>query len=373
MDSADRPKPLPILLAIIALAGFVYVGYPFFFDEPRAGAEFHSNLGTYAMPHRVGLERFTGSGLGVLFDSLRSYDPALGILALLGLLALLVGWRAVPGTSRVVRERLPSAGSVLVLPAFAYLVVIGAYGNSFERFVIPLLPFIALLATLGLAGATRLIVMPLPVRGRTAIGGVLVSGVLAFTLWPCARLAQLHALPDVYEQTARWVEENVEADKETVLSTPLINLPLNLPIAQADGYHVADSPLKLIWMRYLDTLEEGALRAPAAPVWPLGPGGRVPIKAKEYPRKPAQVRKLLRELRGNFLIVQRGHGAGKAARQVAAASGKLVKSFSPWEGERRSDFGLTYTADSFREDVLAASCLGPILEVWALKGNQRRL
>jgi hypothetical protein len=367
LRSPSRLRWGPPLLAIGVLVLAVRLTYPFLFDEPQVGSQFSSTFGTYAFPHIVTRERFTGDGFAVLAATVRSYDPALGIAAVIGLLALALRWW--PGWRRRSDLELktePAATVVLVLPALVYFLVVGLYGRTFERFLMPLLPFLAVLAAFGLATCASGIGSLLGAHARRFATLALITGTLMFTTWPCLRLVWLHGRPDTYQEAAQWVTENVDREGELALIVPLVNLPLLLPIVREEGYLAADSPLKLLWTQYLAELPEGALHSPLAPILPIGPGGRLPLSLEEYPTTMRQVLEILRDLEGDYLILERGSATGRGVNTAAEQRGKLVKPFSPWANEKRSGHGLTFSSDTFRTDVLAARCLGLVLEIWKI-------
>ena len=369
----EPPRAGPIALAALALALSVRLAYPFFFDQPRSVEPQVSELTSYAFPHRFGWERFSGAGFERLTAALWGYDPVLLVAALLGLVSLLVA-RSRSGRAsreeRVASARYPAAASVLVVPPLVYLLVIGCYGRSFQRFLMPVLPFVSLLAALGLRGLAR--ALAAPQRGQrhalagALVTGVLVTGALALTSWPCLRLALLHSRRDTYEQAAEWVRTSVDRERERVWISPIINLPLLLPTPQAEDHRAVDSPLQLVWTKYLAELPPGSLRAPLAPILPLAPGGRLPHTLAEYASTAAEVRALLGRFGGDYMLLEQGTSVGSGARMVALERGRRLTSFSPWRQSGRPDTGLTFVSDSFRRDVLSARCLGPLLEVWKL-------
>ena len=117
----------------------------------------------------------------------------------------------------------------LVLLAYVvpYLFVLGVYGETYERFVLPVLPFFACFAAWGAsvavsrAGAWR------------AFGLALAALGWALPLVSSARLVWLRTRPDTFELAARWVTENVQPETERVL---LPEGRLRVRFRTADGW-----------------------------------------------------------------------------------------------------------------------------------------
>lgn len=122
---------------------------------------------------------FNGRGFLALGEGLRSLDPVLGVLAVLGGLVLLTRLG-----SRAVRARVDGPALWLAAAVFVPLIgVFGVYELSYWRFFLPALPALALLAAGGLAfvgnalglsptkrwvGAGLCLVLPLAVSGKIA-------------------------------------------------------------------------------------------------------------------------------------------------------------------------------------------------------------
>ncbi|MFM7282082.1 MAG: hypothetical protein ACKO32_09920, partial [Planctomycetia bacterium] len=119
-----------VLLILAAVALF----YPFYLHEPQRFFALKSEeLDLSGQPLK--LMQFTGAGFLTILWSLLSYDPVLSLLAVLGLLTL--------------RPSLPKAWSVdtWIVASFVvpYVLVIGMYNETWERFVLALLPWIGIL------------------------------------------------------------------------------------------------------------------------------------------------------------------------------------------------------------------------------------
>ena len=225
-----------LVVPALMVAGAIRVFYPFLFDgsdEARPAADNTAEPSvedatvTWA-EHSVGLDEFVGGGFRVVFESLWNYDPLLLLAALVGVLAWTV--------QRVLGTRPPWTGpdddlrrrELWVALAFAvpYFVVIGLFGKTYERFAIPLLPFMACAAAWGLDWLGR--------RPNTGAAVRLVA-LCALVLVPTAaaiKLTWLRAQPDTLDKAAVWIERSVRPAPE---GPPIwILAPLDLPLLRTD-------------------------------------------------------------------------------------------------------------------------------------------
>ena len=224
--------------------------------------------------HNLELDRFDGGGFARVGRTLVRYEPALLVLLVPALAALALGRSVSRGR---VRGPARSGGELAAVLGYAvpYALALGLYGETFERFVLPLVPFLAVLAAAGLER--------LPRRGAVALGAL----ALAFTVATSARLAWLRSQPDTFERAAGWVARELGPDAAVYLS-PLPNpvhgdssleLPLPRTGAALDGPGGAHPGRYGIWTRYQDRLPETAWAAGASRfdlrwlVWSRGRAG----------------------------------------------------------------------------------------------------
>jgi 4-amino-4-deoxy-L-arabinose transferase-like glycosyltransferase len=155
---------------------------------------------------------------GYLFHLAYSLPEAMGWPVLLLALAGLV-WAIVV---RGARE------AVLLAFAVPYLVVIATWSSRFERYAIPLLPSLALLA----AAAVVRGIDGLATRGRLARPwpGIVFAGVVVLLVVPAlGRVAAYHRLlarPDTRELGAGWVERRVPRGARIALEPYTLSLPV---------------------------------------------------------------------------------------------------------------------------------------------------
>lgn len=360
----ERRIPWLALVAGLAVLGVsLRLAYPFFFDRPGS-EDFESGYGRYSFPHEVTAERFTGSGFGRMSGAMWRYDPVLSVLLLLGTSMLLV--RALKDRRAGIPSQWNRQALVIGLPVALYLLVLGIYGKTFQRFLLPVLPALAIVASFGLSEVQRLLVPRIKSRWSPALVPAIATGLIAFALWPCARLAWLQSRPDSYEELASWALAHQQQSPEAMLLCASETLPLFTPIHKAPGHDPAHSKLKLHWLDYLANLPDGALHSSPLQILPLATEGRYPMDGAGFPKTRKQALQIARALGGKILIVEQHAPTHRPIRQLCTKSGEHLIRFGPWkDGCERSD-DLRYFKDDFRADVLAAERLGPVFDVYRL-------
>jgi hypothetical protein len=263
-------------LALLVVAAFFRWSYPFYFEPSSGLLQLEQAKGEVALNlsgQPLLLERFRGSGFPAMVSNLLSYDPVILVAALLGgaLLASRLrrgGWRALDADLR---------GDVLVACSFLvpYLVVIGMYDESWERFLLAILPY---LATAGGYGVKR-IAEAAASRARSAIGRSVVAPALAglapaLALIPALCLGRDRSAPDTLRCASRWIREHVAAE-DPIVVVPYVDLPiLDGDTAMANN---AKRPWGSNWTRYQMRLSPGQKLGPRNEVY-LFPGVRLEAK-----------------------------------------------------------------------------------------------
>ncbi len=338
--------------------------------ESGAGSESAADMPSIQIgSHRIYLNYFKGEGFVSLVRCLRSYDPALFVLSLLGALMLLSRTGGIR-TGRIVlsteRKR-----DLLVVAAHGLptLFVLGMYVGSKERFFLPLLPHLALVATAAAAFVAsklgRLIGNPLAVALVTLLA-------LTLPVVTSSRLAVLRTRPDTYSQAADWLAQNVPPRGSTV---SLANMT-DIPVRQGNLYGVWARRAAISWRNYQRRF------------WP--PGTPVPAYKLHYPNKKnmfgvisaedpaAEYAKLLEGWNPDYAMVS-PYGVSiegyvdadlpRIAREaILARGGTLVARISPFGDPDLEDMGLEYYfgVDAKRR-LWELERLGPLIEVYSLR------
>jgi hypothetical protein len=311
--------------------------------------------------HKVQLSMFNGGGFAILLHALWSWEP---VLLVGGTLALLV-WA-------FDRDRKgPRAGRSEYLVVLAYVLpyalVIGVYERSYERFLLPLVPFLAVFVAWGLARVAR--------RGWGGV--VLAAVVVALPTTIAWRLVQLRVAPSTLEQAGAWVAEHA-APTDRVWQTRSQTLPLyKSPESEAEDeadYSFAKQRL-LNWVAYQrDVLgEQRGTPRYDLPWMPVGAGlelatGEMRTHPVEYLKRLAGGRYVVAEV---FEDKRKLPGLTRL-QEVLRRRCELVARFSPDPGDGGSSNPLVYQDETHVSlphmawRVWNARALGPVLEVFSL-------
>jgi len=369
---------------LIPAAGFALalaLLYPFWlFGEGAEGERVALEQGRINQAgHLIIFRAFNGRGLGILARALLSWDPLLAAALVAGF-ALWLADRARrrPG-GLALRDHLVVLGFVV-----PYASVISLYQRSYERFLLPLLPCLCVLAAWVLWRALRAAAARgAPVRAA-AVGAALVA--LAFPAVPSTCLLAARRAPSTFEVAAAWVAEHVDpATGSCALSMPLI-LPLyRTPEALATERLPRQRSRGFAWIYYQ---REALGQARPDPAWNLR---WMPLQRLEWRawllRWPRQ---FVYSLHGEWAIIEvfeegRIDPAGRGLRDALSAHAERVARFSPDRDPQAFDAPLVYqdetggTVPWMAVRVLGARRMGPVLEVYRLperpaesRGGDRR-
>lgn len=354
---------VPIAIVVALLAFF----YPLLVGQTVS--MFQVDGGSFSQgAHRVRLDLFNGKGLPHMLWSLWSYEPTILILGAVGLpLAL---------------ARLPrsSAGrrDLLVALAFAlpYVAAFGIFEGFQERMLLPLLPYLAVLAAFPLDTALR----RSPTRARPAVAAVALL-VLAFPAAMALKLSALRTTDDTLEQAADWIAEHAQVEEDVVLVT----FPLDLPLFQDDAALAINRevipdvpdfyPRLTRWFKYqsYDVQARLAPERPAAERF-----GLVYARPAEYAGDAARAQAALERSDARYAVVElfgperEVPGNTRIAENIAA-QGRRVARFAPWRDVESSDLPFEHEGlPSHRQAhvvgyLLAAERMGPVIEVYELR------
>jgi hypothetical protein len=119
------------------------------------------------------------------------------------------------------------------------------YERTYERFLIPLLPYFALAAAYALRELARAGSNVLPSLKRPSGGAALTSAFLALPLLGTWCLSSSRAAPHTTTQAARWLERNASPSTDVALTSTL-----DLPLCRAPrGFATWLGPVEraLVW------------------------------------------------------------------------------------------------------------------------------
>ncbi|MCY2960264.1 MAG: glycosyltransferase family 39 protein [Planctomycetota bacterium] len=365
----DRARILAGFLAILAItAAFVIWLYPFL----RAGAESDGvgvdGEGTLALSrHQVYLGLFNGRGFATVWRSLVDYDPLLTAFALFGLAAAAIAPFVLRG--RIGRERAFDLAVVLAY-ALPYLLVIGLYQRTYQRFVLPLVPFLALLAAFGLFAAARAGQRAFRPAGQAVAGlAILVAGAQFAWSW---RLGTARSRTDTIQEAADWLARNAQPDSDEIDATPGLDLPLNRTPASIRRDESQSQEQNAPWFRHLSDPRTPTIDAPAFDVRWMD---LITTEARQ--RAHADAYAFARTLTGRYAVVlvwpAKFRPAMHAVREGLKGQYELAARFSPDDPDVGDDLPLTHQDDELPTTspwawrILHARCVGPSVEIYRLR------
>ena len=318
--------------------------------------------------HTLPLVKLDGSGFVLVVGYLWDYEPALLIASLVGLVAGICALFVRRSRARVAaaaQHAGPPWQDVVIAAAYAlpYLAAVGLMGLTQDRFLIPLLPFLACLAAWPVA---------LLGEGRRGLATALSLALLAFPTFVTAEYVRLRSNRDTIEQAADWVRASVSPDAR-ILTSARLTLPLPhsaeaLRVAKED--YASRQTLWLGWQLGALPLDDAPFPGPHR--WNLfvTPGkllnmnrerGRADLEAW-LERADAEVA-VLEVSRLMAFIPQ-----AALLRDVIAERGELVEVLAGedrrWATERPLDY---QEVPRFVPRILAATAFGPRVEIYRLK------
>ena len=348
-------------LAIVALC--VRALYPFHFEGGRGYLSLENRPRGMALNlsgQPLFLEKFTGEGFAVVPETLWSYDPLLFAATLAGLGALLV--RRLRGAPRASPERRRDLWVVLA-HALPYLLVIGLYAETWERFVLQLLPYAACLAAVGTSALLGLAQAGAWVRAAVA------CLLLAFPALTLAKLGSVRRESDTSSQAAEWVRENL-SQKDRILALPYIDLPLfhGEQALVENGRRSWSSS----WVRYQRGLSEGELAGPRHEYFlPIGEPQPLVERLVSDPLG------YFHEHEADYAVVRDPAGAQDSAHLVAVRDAlrehsSLVGRLSPREDGGGAGLPAWRIAEAewsrpFVRRLWSVRRMGPAIEIYALR------
>jgi hypothetical protein len=357
--------------ALIALA-LMAVSLPWFFPGMLAdGAGVGAGASTLNLSgHLLFLDQFRGEGLRTVVRTGLSFDPWLSALALVGSVLALGALRRPAGARGTNRSATRDEVWVALAFALPYLLVIVLYRRTYERFCVPLVPYMAWAAAYAVQRGLEL------AGGRGERTRALRFGLMTLSLAvpACCCLAWSRARAGEHTTTsaARWLEQNVPDPSTPVLLTPLLDLPLprmpeGLVFGNMSIYKVSNVP----WSRY--QYRRGSAALPG-PLWNLSWMRTDTLAGMDS--FVAEPWKFLRESGARLAVIEVFEGRPpRAAGLVRAAlrrEAKRVARFSPDGRADRSEHPLDpqeATIPSppwFLPRVLRARATGPVIEVYDL-------
>jgi hypothetical protein len=350
-----RVRLVAVAGMVVAVVASLAIFWPFLYGPAQTFAV-AERTATNRFPHLVRANMFDGSGFGIWLDALRGYDPVLlgaAAVGAAGALARLVRWRRCPVLTNDARRDL------VVALAFALScgLTFGVFGNSFERFFLPLYPYLGLLAALALRDVTAVLARLVP-RARAAIGVALAVAALALPTYAAARLVWLRSRPDTFTLAARFLANSDPSLSARTLMHPRAVIPVVGRLDESGGELIDSSA----WLRYLRRKPDGSVDPDLPAVLPFPEDLRRPAIGRS-PKDLAELDALdgLR-FTAAITILPPNAALQRALDRYLARNGERVWQVRHEEGDRYADDG--YQERDMLAVVLAARVWGPHLAIY---------
>jgi hypothetical protein len=314
--------------------------------------------------HTLHLEKIDGTGLRTIIELLWGHEPVLLALAALGLVVALVR------SARPSKLEAQTKADAWVACAYAlpYTLALGVFGETFDRFLLPLLPYFAVLAGAAVELACNSIARAVRnSTARVALQGVVAVIALAFPAVAIERYTAALVADDTLEQATAWLREHADG---RVLVSPRLGLPLFQDRASLEFASHDYATKQAIWVRYqLEHLNSDD--SPAAPPQSerrpiyITPGKLASVGADE-------IDALLVETKPDFAVVEVSRLMTRLAgvrtlRETLAQRGTLVATFRGGGDGECEDAPIDYQdVPHFVERILHTRCFGPCVEIYAL-------
>lgn len=353
-------------LPLIALASFA-VFYPYLRYEGTEAA--------YASPvvdgttlvwgdHRLDLHDWKGQGFVTLARTLWFYEPVLlGLLVLAG--------AALAARKLAIYRPLERWTDFWVAAAFVlpYLIAVGLFRNTFERFLLPLLPYLAVCAAWGLSFWSEKLT-----RVPRAVSAVAAAATLALPTFACARLAWLRSRDDTLELAAQWFSHQSDATRTPIYVIPFFDLPL---ARSAESLQPGDKrPAAILsrWSVYQKRRGPQALPEPRFDLRYLVPR---PDLGFPWPKAEADPAGYLRALGPGYFVLDMSRQPTNLGldrvRESVRQLGTLVHREAPEADGATREFGFPFEDELVPDwpNVLARAlrieAVGPVVEIYRVR------
>jgi hypothetical protein len=323
--------------------------------------------------HGIRASYFSGQGFRAMLDALANYDPWLSGFAALGVLVVVLG----VVRARASRERIlgPRARDVMVLLAHggSHVIAFGVFDNTFQRFLMPVVPYLCLLAAIAVAAcASALSARVSTSRSRAWASSAVVALAIAPQCFAAFKVAWLHCAADTLSSASAWIADNVDHEHARIAISPTIDLTLMRRPVDLPAYLGADTLTFSLWIDY-----QVALGSKVDPdeTWNIGtiPFARAPDRER-FRKDPDE---FVRTLEADYVVLDVNHDARRqildVLRKAIMKQGHLVAHFGPREPTRESDVPILYHLDGplapdahFACRVVQYAAQGPDVEIWKL-------
>jgi hypothetical protein len=363
-------------IAIVVLC--VRIFYPFLFAHGDASqaTELGFEGGEFRLAgHLVFLDQFNGKGFAVVLRALWDYEPLVSLCAAAGAcmaIARAVRTKLAPELRSDLPPELYRDLAVVLAFAVPYLLVIGAYGPTLDRFVLPLMPLVVLLAVYALREIGERVAASLrsPALARTA-AWIPAAMLLAVDAALAAHVGAIRRAPDTPTQAARWIEAHVNRTTESIALPAGWDLPLarrRLPDKMDAAHWSANHP----WLDFQALSHASDRDAIAYDIrWlPL-------LSDRERAAARADPDAFAEHIDATYVVLDVGEATLipvlQRVRDAVRRRGVLAARIAPWRAGFESEKPFSYDSYRPREEGSWAWCsaqadaIGPVIEIYRLE------
>lgn len=365
-----RAATLAIPTAAVALT--LAALYPFLFADSGGDAArvaLRGNLVDQA-GHKLFLNQFNGRGFALLGRALLDWEPTL-VLGTVLALVLAALRRPAAAAPRPAAASHPTATShtveradlaVLLAYVLPYLLVTGLYQRVYERFLLPLIPALAILTGWGLERLSG------GRPGRLALLAAIVLVPPTLIAW---RLTELRLAPCTQELAAQWLVDYAHPAQDRILVTRSLQLPLFETVASdEEELRSRRAPRPPYTRQHWSDYQRNVLgSARPRPAWNLV---WMPVEdLRGMARRPADY---VRSQVGDLLVAEifaagRVHRGLTRVHREFRREGELLARFTPYRSSFLGEHPMQFQDETsvrpapFAWRVLQAERMGPVIEI----------
>ncbi len=362
-QTTDR-KGIPLGAIVIAgvvsavtfavLNPFALLDFPFFLKELSAEGAAHSGGTSWKHP--------------LLYSALEGAGPLMLGFALAGLVSLL----RPQGSLVSVRARI-----VMAVFFIGYYAVLVAGGQSYDRYILPLIPLIAFFASDAIFSLTESIQKPI-LRNLMIAG--LVSAALFQPLHKSILLGKLLTAGDTRTEAKSWIEKHIPEGEGIALSVPFYSprLSLSADVLKSKLQQIEDSGIfSEVQKRRLQFFLERESQHRGYRLYQLT-HDQNPTRATFLSPEPVPYdAERLRSLGVSYIILERGHDEVRVLEFLRSLPGNIepVARFTPFHSKSIAagfdPFAMT-GAPFLSKELYARQLAGPLLEIYKLTPSEKK-
>ena len=241
-----------------------------------------------------------------------------------------------------------------------FTVALGLFERTFYRFALPLFPFAALFAALGLRSLGRI--------------GVVAGGALVVAQLACVvQVVRLHCAKDTAQQAAAWIQTHVDRASARIAISPWIDLPLIRDHAALAEHGLSSRDEVQPWLDHQRAMADPVLDALGWSIVDL------PLRrAAQREALHADPRGFVRALNEDYLVLDVSEEGDRPlmtlVRDAARAEGRLVARFAPQGPDAARPYHIdpyvsaeVLPEDRFVWQIWGANAVGECLEIYRLE------